>query len=129
MLHIQMHNISSYSNFNKYLMLRMIPQQDWDTYVGLCDENATCIEPELNGNITVGMKFHKYYFDLPSAESPAPQTTMCDFSARIFGSIGVVTYNRVIQVGLQTNVFQETRIWESKGGDWKNIHFHRSRSE
>ena len=59
MLHIQMHNISSYSNFNKYLMLRMIPQQDWDTYVGLCDENATCIEPELNGNITAGLKFHK----------------------------------------------------------------------
>ena len=104
-----------------------VSQRNWDIYTSLCDENATCIEPETRGNIAAGMDFHKYYFELPETEGPAPQNTMCDFNARIIGPIGVVTYNRVVQVGLQTNVFQETRIWESDGENWKNIHFHRSR--
>ena len=109
--------------------MRFTSQSDWDAYVGLCDENLTCIEPETRGNIADGLKFHKYYFDLPGSEGPAPQNTMCDFSARIVDSIGIVTYNRVIQVGLQTTVFQETRIWESDGENWRHIHFHKSRSE
>ena len=102
-------------------------QNDYATYASLCDENLTCIEPETGGNITTGLEFHKYYFDLPRSPGPPAQNTMCDFSARIFGSVAVVTYNRVVQVGHETTVTQETRIWHSDDlKNWKNIHFHRS---
>ena len=59
-------------------------------------------------------------------------TTMASPHVRLIGAnVGIVSYVRLIQrIGKdgapQTKSTEETRVWEKKDGQWKNVHFHRS---
>jgi ketosteroid isomerase-like protein len=116
-------------NVNRSL-LTAISSGDWKKYAELVSADATCIEPETSKQIVSGLEFHKFYFDLPgdpTVKQEPKNTTMSDIHAKVVGSLGYLTYNRVTQVGLKTNVAQETRCWEkNKEGQWKMTHFHKS---
>ena len=111
-------------------LLTAIGGGDFATYKSLVDENATCIEPETSKQIISGLAFHKFYFDLPSdpsVKSEPKNTSMADVHCKVVGKLGYLTYNRVTQVGVKTNVAQETRCWEkNENGAWKMTHFHKS---
>lgn len=111
-------------------LLTAISSGDWKTYSELVSADATCIEPETSKQIVSGLEFHKFYFDLPgdpTVKQEPKNTTMSDIHAKVVGSLGYLTYNRVTQVGLKTSVAQETRCWEkNKEGQWRMTHFHKS---
>ena len=112
-------------------LLHAIDDQDWSTYTELCDPSLTAFEPEAVGHLVSGMDFHRFYFDRP-ADSRARQSTLCDPSVRIVGDVAIVCYvrltQRVDERGRSTTAaFEETRIWHNRQGDWKHVHFHRSR--
>lgn len=111
-------------------LLNSIDQQDWNTYTRLCDPALTAFEPEAAGNVIQGMPFHKFYFDLEASGLPR-QSTISSPMIRVIGDCAVITYIRVTQRvtgdgSVPSAAFEETRIWEKQGGQWKHIHFHRS---
>ena len=119
-------------DLNQQLLVAIVTG-DWKTYVALCDESITCFEPEARGQLVVGMPFHKYYFDLPSApQKPSKQVTMSQPHVRLMGEqAAVISYVRLTQSldaggAPQTGRMEETRVWQKVGGQWKHVHFHRS---
>jgi hypothetical protein len=112
-------------------LLAAISSGDWKKYAELVSADSTCIEPETSKQIVSGLDFHRFYFDLPGDPNAKPEpknTTMADIHAKVIGSLGYLTYNRVTQVGLKTSVAQETRCWEKSraDGQWRMVHFHKS---
>jgi calcium/calmodulin-dependent protein kinase (CaM kinase) II len=62
----------------------------------------------------------------------AHHTTMCSPHVRILGDTAVVSYVRLNQrldgAGAPfTAPFEETRVWQRLNGEWKHVHFHRSK--
>ncbi|MGI9471782.1 MAG: DUF4440 domain-containing protein [Rubripirellula sp.] len=116
-----------------YKLVHAITQSDWDTYTELCAEDLTAFEPEANGYLIEGMKFHQHYFDMKD-HSPYANvtTTLSSPHVRIIGSdVAVIAYVRLTQrIGADgassTHSTQETRVWQRINGDWKHVHFHRS---
>ncbi len=113
-------------------LLQSIASGDWETYEELCDPSLTAFEPEACGHLVEGMNFHRHYFQLGGL-SGAHQTTMVKPHVRLLGDdVAVVSYNRLIQ-HLDTSgrpissCFEETRIWHKQDGQWKHVHFHRSK--
>jgi hypothetical protein len=114
-------------------LLDSIVSADWKTYESLCDSSITCFEAEARGQLAIGMPFHKYYFDL-GAPAAKKLVTMASPHVRMLGSdAAVICYVRLTQ-GLdasgapQTSRFEETRVWQKIGGQWKHVHFHRSQN-
>src|SRR5262245_2221088 len=105
---------------------------DWNTYKSLCDPSVTCFEPEARGHLVVGMPFHKYFFDLPSApQKPSKNVTMSQPHVRLMGDSAVLSYVRLTQSLDENGVahigrVEETRVWQKIDGQWKHVHFHRS---
>lgn len=95
----------------------------------MTDKTLTCFEPEANGNLVEGLEFHKFYFDLPSANSQT-NTTMARPHVRVMGNVAIVSYVRLTQRLIEgkpvTSSFEETRVWEKQEDGWKHVHFHRS---
>jgi calcium/calmodulin-dependent protein kinase (CaM kinase) II len=118
-------------------LLESIVAGDWQTYASLCDSSITCFEAEARGELVGGMAFHKFYFELPSSGAkPAVKkiVTMASPHVRMLGSdAAVICYVRLTQ-GLDaagapvTSKFEETRVWQKIGGQWKHVHFHRSQN-
>jgi len=48
-------------------LLGTVATGDYTAYSQMVDPSLTCVEPETNGNIIVGLPFHKYFFDLARA--------------------------------------------------------------
>ena len=114
-------------------LLQSIVSGDWKTYESLCDPSISCFEPEARGQLAIGMPFHKFYFDLPSApQKPVKNVTMSQPHVRMLGSdAAVIGYVRLTQSldaagAPQTGRVEETRVWQKIGGQWKHVHFHRS---
>ena len=111
-------------------LLQAIDSKEWETYVQLCDVSLTACEPEALGQLVEGLTFH--YFHLNRNTDTANQSTICSPRIRMLGdNAACVTYVRLVQVvDAETNdtvrSFEETRIWEKQGGQWKHVHFHRS---
>jgi calcium/calmodulin-dependent protein kinase (CaM kinase) II len=111
-------------------LLDSIAGADWKAYQDLCDPSLTCFEPEAQGQLIQGLAFHEFYFKL----GPAPgqrSTTMASPYVRLLGDTAIVAYVRVNQRqqpdGVPvTRTFEETRVWQRIGGQWKHVHFHRS---
>lgn len=116
-------------DLNKRL-LDCISSADWSTYQELCDQSLTAFEPEAIGQLVEGMEFHHFYFENGGQPGPA-NTTMCSPHVRVMGNVALVCYVRVVQQmkddGPVTIGFEETRVWENQDGNWKHVHFHRSR--
>lgn len=114
-------------------LLEAITAAKWTEYEALCDPSLTSFEPEGRGHLVEGMDFHRYYFELGADDNPRA-TTISSPHVRVMGDVGVVCYVRLIQwIGENgaavTSAFEETRVWQRKGGAWQHVHFHRSRCE
>lgn len=133
-----MSNISEVKALNQKL-LNAVSSGDWETYQSLCDPNLSCFEPETSGQVVEGLAFHKYYFDLGAAAAkagaPPPlqpnNVSMTGVHAREIGStVVILSYVRIDQAlsdgSPVTRKNSETRIWEKRAGEWKNVHFHKS---
>lgn len=112
-------------------LLDAIDRQDWPVYVALCDPSLSAFEPEAAGHLVEGMPFHKFYFDAERAGRPM-QSTLSSCNVRIMGDVAVVAYVRLSQRPEEgghstTRAFEETRVWQRQDGQWRNVHFHRSR--
>jgi hypothetical protein len=76
----------------------------------------------------------RHFFDLsksqPPSTTPGPptQNTVVSPVVRMLGADhAMVVYVRVTQSGSNVSTANETRLWKRVGGQWKNIHFHRSK--
>ena len=115
-------------------LLDCIAAGDWETYTEICDAELTCFEPETIGHLVVGLPFHKFYFNNSNGNGKsARQETMVeprvDF---ITDDVALICYVRLIQRqdvdGRDiTDRFSETRVWKKVDGQWKHVHFHRSK--
>jgi len=116
-------------------LLDAIFRGDWTTYVEICAEDITAIEPEARGHLVQGLPFHKTYF--PESPKPAlvpgidPTITISSPHVRVMGDVAVIAYVRLVQAsdecgGFETRASEETRVWQKIGGQWKHVHFHRS---
>mmetsp|Transcript_51520 Transcript_51520/g.164772 ORF Transcript_51520/g.164772 Transcript_51520/m.164772 type:complete len:130 (+) Transcript_51520:62-451(+) len=101
---------------------------DWETYTKLCCPNLTAWEPETRGECVSGLGFHKYYFNLPGGGGPRTNTTIISPKVTMLagGLAAVVTYIRLVQRPDSTSRSEETRVWEKRGSQWMNVHFHRT---
>lgn len=107
-------------------LIRAIAAKDWATYSPMVAEDVSCFEPESHSQLIFGLPFHEYYFRLPAGAVPV-NTTFCQEHVRVLGpDAAVVSYVRLLQFGTDTKQYQETRVWQRLGGNWKNVHFHRS---
>ena len=111
-------------------LLDSIVQGDWAAYSELCDESLTAIEPESHGQLVTGLAFHKFYFDIGLSAS-RQQATICAPHVRVMNDVAVVAYTRLTQKldatgSPVTQAVAETRVWQRKQGQWKQVHFHRS---
>lgn len=111
-------------------LLESIAGADWATYQELCDPSLTAFEPEALGQLVEGLEFHRFYFNLGSV-TRSHYTTMSCPHVRVLGDVAVIAYVRLNQRvgadGLPVTVgFEETRVWQRQGSQWKHVHFHRS---
>ena len=111
-------------------LLESIATADWKTYASLCDATLSAFEPEGRGHLIEGMAFHQYYFELGAAKGPR-HTTLSSPHVRLMGDVAVVSYVRLVQSldesgSPRTSSYEETRVWQLKGGNWQHVHFHRS---
>jgi calcium/calmodulin-dependent protein kinase (CaM kinase) II len=112
-------------------LLDSIAKADWKTYTQLCDPSLTSFEPEARGHLVQGLDFHRFYFELGAAAEPV-NTTMASPHVRVLGDVAVVAYVRLVQrvdgSGEPITVeCEETRVWQHRQGQWRHVHFHRSR--
>ena len=117
-------------------LLNAIVRSDFETYSLLCADDMTCFEPEASSCLVKGKGFHKFYFDLPSHREwgkPYVDTnvTMCDEHVRRIGKdVAIVSYVRLNQSYVEgkavTTKTCETRVWERRNHEWRNVHLHRS---
>eukprot|EP01024_Parvocaulis_polyphysoides_P073611 TRINITY_DN9486_c0_g1_i2.p1 TRINITY_DN9486_c0_g1~~TRINITY_DN9486_c0_g1_i2.p1 ORF type:complete len:156 (+),score=7.05 TRINITY_DN9486_c0_g1_i2:99-566(+) len=121
-------------DLNKQL-LSAIVIGDVSTYEKLCDPELTAFEPEGRGHLIEGLDFHKYYLALArDGTERIVLNTMCSPKVKLLGNdAALITYIRLVQSKLtgkseqvQVNAYQESRVWQKKGGQWVNVHFHRS---
>lgn len=113
-------------------LLDSIDQQNWESYTQLCDPNLTAFEPESCGHLVEGMAFHQFYFEREPT-GRAKRSTISSPQVKVIGDVALITYVRVSQRVDEdgcapTSASEETRVWEKQEGQWKHIHFHRSRS-
>lgn len=123
-------------------LLKAIFAADWESYVRLCDESITAIEPEACGHLVEGIDFHRFYFD-PSDDGFDPNrldrggpdqkvhVTISSPHVRMMGDAAVIAYVRLVQsVNMlgepETRASEETRVWQRIEGRWRHVHFHRS---
>ena len=114
-------------------LLESIATGDWAKYTQLCDPSISAFEPEARGELVEGLAFHKYYFDLPSSDSPK-NTCMVRPHIRLVGDVAVISYVRLVPSldangAPRTSRCEETRVWQRKDGAWMHVHFHRSLNE
>lgn len=113
-------------------LLDAIVAGDWSTYASLCAESLSCFEPESRGQLVVGLKFHRFYFELAGGAAAPRQVTISQPHVRLLSSdAAVVSYVRLTQTidehgRPQTTRMEETRVWQRCDGQWKHVHFHRS---
>ena len=79
------------------------------------------------------IKTRRYFFDLGKSQAKAthgPPTlnTISSPHVRMLGrDHALISYVRIVQSGGNVSTAQETRVWSRVGGQWKNVHFHRSK--
>lgn len=117
-------------------LLDAIDQRDWTTYTTLCDPELTAFEPEARGHLVSGMRFHAFYLEGEKRRTTGElrQSSISSAAVRFFGEAALVTYVRLVQLGCgdftdEVIPFEETRLWERQDGQWRHVHFHRSRPE
>nr|5IG4_A Chain A, Predicted protein [Nematostella vectensis]5IG4_B Chain B, Predicted protein [Nematostella vectensis]5IG4_C Chain C, Predicted protein [Nematostella vectensis]5IG4_D Chain D, Predicted protein [Nematostella vectensis]5IG4_E Chain E, Predicted protein [Nematostella vectensis]5IG4_F Chain F, Predicted protein [Nematostella vectensis]5IG4_G Chain G, Predicted protein [Nematostella vectensis] len=112
-------------------LITSITTGDYDTYSKLVDPHVTCFEPFSNGNLVEGLEFHKFYFDNTLSKRSVPiNTTILSPHVHVLGEdAACICYMRLTQSvnssgEAKTLQQEETRVWQKKGGNWINVHFH-----
>ena len=114
------------------MLLDSIAKRDWDTYLSLCDDKLSCIEPETYNSYYEGMDFHKTYFELGFDENIVIRENILQPTIKVFGEISIICYKRVQQItnltdkAVKTNTFSESRIWRRVDNTYKMVHYHKS---
>jgi ketosteroid isomerase-like protein len=112
-------------------LLKAIREADWASYEELCSTDLTCFEPETIGQLVEGLDFHAFYFRGGGHMGEHQDSVVAPKVRMLGGDAAIVAYARLVQVMRQdgtsvTLSFQETRVWQKIGGQWKHVHFHRS---
>lgn len=110
-------------------LLHAIREGDVDTYEEICDENLSCFEPETKGHNINGLAFHNIFMSNSKIEQPY-HIELVNPVIKVFGDTAYAAYTLIQQV-YKDNSFtitsvNETRIFH-RIGNWKLIHFHRSK--
>jgi calcium/calmodulin-dependent protein kinase (CaM kinase) II len=114
-------------------LLNAIVGGDWKTYTEICDEDLTCFEPEAGNNQVRGLPFHQFFFPEEKASNVTSRAHMIAPIVKFISTdktAAIVSYTRLMQTNPENPVmvsFQETRVWQWKNGQWKHVHFHKSR--
>ncbi len=112
-------------------LLDAIARADWTAYEALCDPSLSAFEPEARGQLVEGLEFHRFYFELGGGAGKRANT-LCSPHVRMVGDdAAVVSYVRLVQCvdssgAMQTQRYEETRVWQRRDGTWRHVHFHRS---
>lgn len=108
-------------------LLNAIAEGDWATYARLCSHDMTCFEPEAQGHLIQGLKFHKVYFDNGNALGDVHVSTISQPSVRVLGKTAVCVYVRLVQsVNPVTKLtssasHEETRVWTLVEGGQEGV--------
>ncbi len=114
------------------VLLEAISKKDWDTYISLCDDKMSCIEPETFNSYYEGLDFHRTYFENGIINNFTIKENILQPTIKVFGDISIICYKRIQQIinnidkAIQTNTFTETRIWRRVDNTYKLVHFHKS---
>lgn len=111
-------------------LLDSIQRADIPSYRQLVSDTVTCFEPETQGNRVDGVEFH--VFQTESQEIPRRfHLELVDPVIRVYGNAAYASYTLLVSRdddGVVTNTaMNETRVFIKEAGDWRMIHFHRSR--
>lgn len=114
------------------LLLNAIQRGDIPTYRRLVSETLTCFEPETRGNRVDGVEFH--IFQTESQETPRRfHLELVDPVIRVYGNAAYAGYTLLVSRDddgdVTTTAMNETRIFAKQHGDWRMVHFHRSRPD
>ncbi len=71
--------------------LDVIEEQDWESYLKLCDPTLTAYEPEAVGNLLTGLEFHRIYFESNRRGATLKSTISCPISTSSCGSCAART--------------------------------------
>ncbi len=116
-------------------LLNYIDHQDWEGYLSLVDENLSCIEPETENKLMLGLDFHKKIFEECKLNINITFTsTLENPHVKIFGNSALITYERILVIddpkfeSISVRKLGESRIWNfiEKTNSWKMVHFHKS---
>ncbi len=111
-------------------LLSSIQRADVPSYRRLVSDTLTCFEPETQGNRVDGVEFH--IFQTEGQEIPGRfHLELVDPVIRVYGDAAYASYTLLVSrddAGTVTNTaMNETRVFAREHGDWKMVHFHRSR--
>jgi hypothetical protein len=114
-------------------LLDAIAKKDWETYLSLCDDKMSCIEPETYNSYYEGLDFHKTYFDLPDGDNNISiKENILQPTIKSFGDIAIICYKRITQVtdnstnNVTRKISSETRVWRRVDSTYRLVHYHRS---
>lgn len=114
-------------------LLGAIATGDAATYVSLCAPELSCYEDVCPYRID-GVDFHLHLVER-AAGARDGQPARWDFltpRVQVYGDAAVVTYTRLMtyhaEEGTRWETFNETRVFARIAGEWKMVHFHRSRT-
>jgi calcium/calmodulin-dependent protein kinase (CaM kinase) II len=113
-------------------LLSSIQRADITTYRQLVSETLTCFEPETRGNRVDGIDFHVFLTE--GQEIPQRfHLELVDPVIRVYGNAAYACYTLLVSrdhEGIVTiTAMNETRVFAKEQGDWKMVHFHRSRPD
>lgn len=112
-----------------------ILDKNFEKYKELTSEELTCFEPEGEGHLIHGLKFHEFYYrkDMPKLDSNL--TIMSPF-VKFLGNntVAIIAYVKTLQIldtksqQFKTIFCEETRVWnlDETKKKWIHVHVHRS---
>ncbi|KAG9509004.1 Calcium/calmodulin-dependent protein kinase type II alpha chain, partial [Fragariocoptes setiger] len=118
-------------------MLECLNGGEFETYMNFCDPQMTSFEPESLGNLIENMEFRRLFFEKQRCADGGVTTSggSIMLNPRVYvisddaASIAYVRLTRCIDKAtgkVQTQQFEETRIWHRKDNKWTCVHLHRS---
>ena len=119
---------------------QVIINSDYKRYTELTSPDLSCFEPEGDGHLIAGLKFHEFYFEQWDSlkENSKIKTNLSILSPHVNiladNRVAVIGYIKMVQFfdgnncSFKSMSWEETRVWnlEEKTGKWMQVHFHRS---
>ncbi len=117
-------------------IVEAIDNRDYESYTRLTAPDLTAFEPEGKGAPIHGMPFHEFFLSRPNRPGTTVRSELINVHIRTIGpdaspSAAVATYTRITQKHDSDGAFRlihanETRVYELRGNNWRQVHFHRT---